>query len=55
MAAEAAGVWRFHDERPLLREEVLEAVGDRGRLLHEQVLWPIVFTQRLMVFERTGR
>jgi putative flippase GtrA len=55
MAAEALGVWRFHDERPLLRDEVLEAVGDRGRLLHERVLWPIVFTQRLMVFERTGR
>jgi len=55
VAAEAIGVWRFHDERPLLRDEVLEAVGDRGRLLHERVLWPIVFTQRLMVFERTGR
>jgi glycosyltransferase involved in cell wall biosynthesis len=55
MAAEAAGVWRFHDERPLGREEVLEAVGDRGRLVHERILWPIVFTQRLMVFERTGR
>jgi putative flippase GtrA len=55
MAAEAAGVWRFHDERPLGRDEVLAAVGDRGRLLHEQILWPIVFTQRLMVFERTGR
>lgn len=55
IAAEAVGVWRFHDERPLGREEVIAAVGDRGRLVHERVLWPIVFTQRLMVFERTSR
>ena len=52
--AEAAGRWRFPDERPLEREEVLETASRYGRLEYEKVLWPIVFTQRLMVFRKNA-
>ncbi len=47
--AESAGLWRFPDERPLAREEVLGALASLGEVLHEEILWPIVFTQRLIV------
>jgi putative flippase GtrA len=50
--AELLGVWRFHDERPLSRAEVIAAVGERGRLVDERVIWSIVLTQRMMMFER---
>ena len=48
--AEAAGAWKFPDERPLDREEVMAAASGLGSVEFEKVLWPIVFTQRLMVF-----
>ncbi|MFN3325911.1 MAG: glycosyltransferase [Bryobacteraceae bacterium] len=50
---EAAGFWKFPDERPLTREEVLAAVGNQGSLIFEKTLWPLVFTQHLMVFRCT--
>jgi putative flippase GtrA len=53
-AAEAAGLWKFHDERPLDRAEVARAVGSAGQVTFEKVLWPLVFTQRLMVFRKAG-
>jgi putative flippase GtrA len=49
---EAAGAWKFPDERPLNREEVLAAANEWGRLEFEKILWPIVFTQRVMVFRK---
>jgi glycosyltransferase involved in cell wall biosynthesis/SAM-dependent methyltransferase len=49
---EAVGAWKFPDERPLGRDEVLRAAQERGELQFEKVLWPIVFTQRLMVFRK---
>lgn len=49
--AEATGAWRFHDERPVARAELLAAVRSHGRLLHAEVLWPLVLTQ-LMVAVR---
>jgi putative flippase GtrA len=48
---EIAGVWAFPDERPLDRSEVLAAVGADAQLCHEETLWPLVFTQHLMVFQ----
>ncbi|HBY61170.1 MAG TPA: class I SAM-dependent methyltransferase [Solibacterales bacterium] len=54
-AAEAVGLWRFPDERPLARAEVMEAVGPRGELIEERLLWPLVFTQRMMLFRVTPR
>jgi hypothetical protein len=50
--AEMLGVWRFHDERPLQREEVERAAQRNGTVLWEKVLWPIVFTQRMIVVRK---
>ncbi|MGH9721594.1 MAG: GtrA family protein [Bryobacteraceae bacterium] len=52
--SEAFGLWRFPDERPLARREVFEAVQGRGRVVFEKTLWPLVFTQHVMVFEKAG-
>ena len=52
--AEAAGIWQFPDERPLDRSEVEAAAREFGRVEFETVLWPIVFTQRLMVFRKNS-
>jgi SAM-dependent methyltransferase len=49
---ELLGRWKFPDERPVARSEVLECIAGRGRVVFEQVLWPIVFTQRLMVIRK---
>ncbi len=49
---EAVGAWKFPDERPLDREEVMAAASALGHLEFEKILWPIVFTQRLMVFRK---
>lgn len=49
---EALGAWKFPDERPLDRGEVVAAAEEWGRVEFEKVLWPIVFTQRLMVFRK---
>lgn len=52
--AESAGVWQFPDERPLERSEVEAAARAFGRVEFEKILWPIVFTQRLMVFRKNS-
>ena len=51
---EAVGAWKFPDERPLDRDEVIAAAREFGRVEFEKVLWPIVFTQRLMVFRKNA-
>jgi predicted SAM-dependent methyltransferase len=48
---EILGVWAFPDERPLRRAEVMAAIGGRGRVLYEKVLWCLFLTQRLMVVD----
>jgi len=50
--AELLGLWSFPDERPLHRQEVLESLGGKGRVLYETTLWPLVFTQHLMVIQK---
>jgi len=50
--AEWAGLWKFPDERPLRREEVVEALRSHGEILHEKLLWPVVFTQRMMLVRK---
>jgi putative flippase GtrA len=47
--AEIAGVWRFPDERPLTRAEVLGVLRERGDVIHERLLWLLILTQRLIV------
>ena len=46
---ELAGMWKFPDERPLRPAEVRQAIGERGEVLHEMTLWPLVLTQYLIV------
>ncbi len=49
---EASGLWKFPDERPLKREEAFESIRERGALLFEKTLWPIIFTQHMMVAKK---
>ena len=49
---EGAGLWKFPDERPLDREEVVESLKDCGKVLFEKTLWPLIFTQRMMVVQK---
>jgi uncharacterized membrane protein/putative flippase GtrA len=49
LLTEAVGLWKFHDERPLQRDEVAASVARHAEILHEQILWPLVFTQHLVV------
>jgi cyclopropane fatty-acyl-phospholipid synthase-like methyltransferase len=49
--AEALRLWSFPDERPLTMPEVLEAVGGRGELAEQAIIWPIVYTQGLVVVQ----
>jgi len=52
---EAVGAWKFPDERPLGREEVLSAASDFGTVEFEKILWPLIYTQRMMVFRKFSR
>jgi glycosyltransferase involved in cell wall biosynthesis/SAM-dependent methyltransferase len=52
-AAETFRMWQFPDERPLVREEVLEAIHGLGHVLFEKTLWPLVFTQHLIVVRKS--
>ncbi len=52
--AEAAGLWRFPDERPLAREEVAAALPGNCEIVFEKTLWPLVYTQKLMVVRWCG-
>ena len=47
--AEITSNWIFHDQRPLDFEEVRDTVSKHGTILHEEILWPILLTQGLMV------
>jgi cyclopropane fatty-acyl-phospholipid synthase-like methyltransferase len=49
---EAMGLWKFPDERPLGRAEILDSIAGRGKVLFEKTLWPLVFTQHLMVIQK---
>jgi SAM-dependent methyltransferase len=46
---EIAGLWKFHDERPLQPPEVASAIRERGEILYEKMMWPLMLTQYLLV------
>jgi len=46
---EMAGMWKFPDERPLKPEEVRRTLRERGEVLFEKTLWPLMLTQHLIV------
>ena len=48
-ALEAACQWRFPDERPLSRDEVLRAAAGWGELVWEKTLWPLPLTQHMVL------
>ena len=47
-AAEALGLWIFHDERPLWLSEILPEINKYGEVLESRVIWPIFLTQTLV-------
>ncbi len=49
--AEALGIWKFPDERPLMPEEVIAALAGKGKVISQEILWPIVLTQCMILFE----
>lgn len=49
---ESVGLWNFPDERPLRRSEVLASIGGQGRVVFEKTLWPLIFTQHLIVVKK---
>ena len=46
---ERAGMWKFPDERPLKPAEVRRALEEKGEILFEKTMWPLVLTQHLIV------
>lgn len=46
------GWWNFPDERPLTRGEVLESIAAGGDVVFEKTLWPLVFTQHMIVIRK---
>ncbi len=50
--AEKLGLWIFHDERPLRIEEVLETALEYGEQSEYKIIWPIIFTQGMVVFRK---
>jgi hypothetical protein len=46
---ELAGMWKFHDERPLTPPEVIPTIRERAEVLQERILWPLMLTQYLVV------
>lgn len=46
---EAVGMWKFPDERPLQPDEVIAAIGQRGDVVWQKTLWPLMLTQHLIV------
>jgi len=51
-AAEVLGLWIFHDERPLLINEVLKTAKIYGQIKEFKIIWPIFLTQGLVVFQK---
>jgi SAM-dependent methyltransferase len=49
---EIMGMWKFPDERPLDRPEVLDAMRERGDVVYQKLLWPLFLTQQLIVAKK---
>lgn len=51
VVAELSNKWIFFDERPLPIEEVVATVSKYGEISSKSILWPIVFTQCMLVIK----
>jgi hypothetical protein len=50
--AEAAGLWIFHDERPLRQEETFPILLRHGTILQSRIIWPIFLTQQMVLVRK---
>lgn len=50
--SEQTGSWIFHDERPLAIKEVALIAQEHGTVLNSKIVWPIVFTQAILVIKK---
>ena len=50
--SEKLGMWIFHDERPLMADEVMGTTREYGKTLEYMVLWPIILTQGLIAVRK---
>lgn len=50
--AEKLGLWIFHDERPLLPEEVMQTIKKHGHIFYSKTIWPIFLTQHIIVAKK---
>jgi len=50
--AELTGQWRFHDERPLGFAEVRTTMAQLGEVLADDLIWPIMLTQGVLIGRR---
>jgi SAM-dependent methyltransferase len=46
---EAMGMWKFHDERPLIPAEVITTISQTADIIATKTLWPLLLTQYLVV------
>ncbi|MDK9713602.1 MAG: class I SAM-dependent methyltransferase [Sulfuritalea sp.] len=53
--AEKAGVWIFHDERPLEIPELLRGMKELGEVAEYKIIWPIVFTQAMIAARKRSQ
>lgn len=53
MIAEASGFWRFPDERPIQLAEIESIISGAGQILAQKTIWPIFFTQAMVVIRKT--
>ena len=51
---ELLGMWKFHDERPLMPREVTASIEECGDVLTSKTLWPLLLTQELIVARKRG-
>jgi hypothetical protein len=49
---EAARMWQFPDERPLLSSEVSGIAREHGEIVFAKTLWPLVLTQHILAVRK---
>lgn len=50
--AEKMNLWIFHDERPLMPNEVIATCNKKGSVLFRKTIWPIFLTQHVIVVKK---
>ncbi len=51
--AEKMRLWIFHDERPLLPDEVINTIKNHGSVLYQKTLWSMFLTQHVIVARKS--